>query len=154
MTAVSDSGWKSLLTIGSSGVKKMSNGNGNKREVSEDVAHQILEELWKYTFSEGCRSMGEAHDDWWGKSPSVWPIDVKQNIALKGVLDLLADTRRSISEAQDIIRRIDKDIGYLKKDVCYFKKQLDVSNKEINRDDILKQQLEVDERRSNDKTES
>ena len=132
----------------------MSNGNGNGRQIPEDVANQILEELWKYTFSEGCKSMGEAHDDWWGKPPSVWPSDVKQNIIFKGALDLIADTRRSVSESQDIIRRIDKDIGYLKKDVCYFKKQLDISNEEINRDGVLKQQLEVDERRANDETES
>ena len=132
----------------------MSNGNGNGRQIPEDVANQILEELWKYTFSEGCRSMGEAHDDWWGKPPSVWPSDVKQNIIFKGALDLIADTRRSVSESQDIIRRIDKDIGYLKKDVCYFKKQLDISNEEINRDGVLKQQIEVDERRANDETES
>ena len=140
----------------------MSNGNGNGRQIPEDVANQILEELWKYTFSEGCRSMGEAHDDWWGKPPSVWPSDVKQNIIFKGALDLIADTRRSVSEAQDMIRRMDRDIGYLKKDVCYFKKQLDISNEEINLgkrversvDDVLKQQIEVDERRANDETES
>ena len=140
----------------------MSNGNGNGRQIPEDVANQILEELWKYTFSEGCKSMKEAHDDWWGKPPSVWPSDVKQNIIFKGALDLIADTRRSITEVQDIIRRIDKDIGYLKKDVCYFKKQLDISNEEINLgkrversvDDVLKQQIEVDERRANDETES
>ena len=118
----------------------MSNDNGNKDYIPNDVADQILEELWKYTFSEGCKSMGEAHDDWWGKPPSVWPIDVKQNIALKGVLDLIADTRRSSSETHDIIRRIDADMGVIKKS--------------LNRDDILKQQLEVDERRSNEKTES
>ena len=132
----------------------MSNNNGNRDYIPNDVADQIIEELWKHTFSEGCKSMKEAHDDWWGKPPSVWPVDVKQNIIFKGVLDLIADTRRSITEVQDIIRRIDKDIGYLKKDVCYFKKQLDISNEEINRDDVLKQQLEVDERRANDKTES
>ena len=132
----------------------MSNDNGNKDYIPNDVADQILEELWKHTFSEGCKSMKEAHDDWWGKPPSVWPVDVKQNIIFKGVLDLIADTRRSITEVQDIIRRIDKDIGYLKKDVCYFKQQLDISNEEINRDGVLKQQLEVDERRANDETES
>ena len=132
----------------------MSNNNGNRDYIPDDVADQILEELWKHTFSEGCKSMKEAHDDWWGKPPSVWPSDVKQNIIFKGVLDLIADTRRSVSEAQDMIRRMDRDIGYLKKDVCYFKKQLDISNEEINRDDVLKQQLEVDERRANDKTES
>jgi len=140
----------------------MSNDNGNKDYIPNDVADQILEELWKHTFSEGCKSMKEAHDDWWGKPPSVWPVDVKQNIIFKGVLDLIADTRRSITEVQDIIRRIDKDIGYLKKDVCYFKQQLDISNEEINRekrlertiDDVLKQQIEVDERRANDETES
>ena len=140
----------------------MSNGNGNGRQIPEDVANQILEELWKYTFSEGCKSMGEAHDDWWGKPPSVWPIDVKQNIIFKGALDLIADTRRSVSESQDIIRRMNRDMDYLKKDVCYFKKQLDISNEEINLgkrversiDDVLKQQIEVDERRANDETES
>ena len=140
----------------------MSNGNGNGRQIPEDVANQILEELWKYTFSEGCKSMGEAHDDWWGKPPSVWPSDVKQNIIFKGALDLIADTRRSVSESQDIIRRMNRDMGYLKKDVCYFKKQLDISNEEINLgkrversiDDVLKQQIEVDERRANDETES
>ena len=116
------------------------NGNGNGRQIPEDVANQILEELWKYTFSEGCKSMGEAHDDWWGKPPSVWPSDVKQNIIFKGVLDLIADTRRSVSEVQDIIRRIDRDIGVIKKS--------------LNRDDVIKQQLEVDERRANDETES
>ena len=138
------------------------NGNGNGRESPEDVANQILEELWKYMFSEGCKSMGEAHDDWWGKPPSVWPIDVKQNIIFKGALDLIADTRRSVSESQDIIRRMNRDMDYLKKDVCYFKKQLDISNEEINLgkrversiDDVLKQQIEVDERRANDETES
>ena len=138
------------------------NGNGNGRAISEDVANQILEELWKYTFSEGCRSMGEAHDDWWGKPPSVWPSDVKQNIIFKGALDLIADTRRSVSESQDIIRRMNRDMDYLKKDVCYFKKQLDISNEEIilgkrverSVDDVLKQQIEVDERRANDETES
>ena len=138
------------------------NGNGNGREIPEDVANQILEELWKYMFSEGCKSMGEAHDDWWGKPPSVWPIDVKQNIIFKGALDLIADTRRSVSESQDIIRRMNRDMDYLKKDVCYFKKQLDISNEEINLgkrversiDDVLKQQIEVDERRANDETES
>ena len=140
----------------------MSNGNGNGRQIPEDVANQILEELWKYTFSEGCRSMGEAHDDWWGKPPSVWPSDVKQNIIFKGALDLIADTRRSVSESEDIIRRMNRDMDYLKKDVCYFKKQLDISNEEINLvkwversiDDVLKQQIEVDERRANDETES
>ena len=140
----------------------MSNGNGNGRQIPEDVANQILEELWKYTFSEGCKSMGEAHDDWWGKPPSVWPSDVKQNIIFKGALDLIADTRRSVSESEDIIRRMNRDMGYLKKDVCYFKKQLDISNEEINLgkrversvDDVLKQQIEVDERRANDETES
>ena len=138
------------------------NGNGNGREIPEDVANQILEVLWKYTFSEGCKSMGEAHDDWGGKPPSVWPSDVKQNIIFKGALDLIADTRRSVSESQDIIRRMNRDMDYLKKDVCYFKKQLDISNEEINLgkrversvDDVLKQQIEVDERRANDETES
>ena len=138
------------------------NGNGNGRQIPEDVANQILEELWKYMFSEGCKSMGEAHDDWWGKPPSVWPSDVKQNIIFKGALDLIADTRRSVSESEDIIRRMNRDMDYLKKDVCYFKKQLDISNEEINLgkrversiDDVLKQQIEVDERRANDETES
>ena len=140
----------------------MSNDNGNKDYIPNDVADQILEELWKHTFSEGCKSMKEAHDDWWGKPPSVWPSDVKQNIIFKGALDLIADTRRSVSESEDIIRRMNRDMGYLKKDVCYFKKQLDISNEEINLgkrversvDDVLKQQIEVDERRANDETES
>ena len=118
----------------------MSNDNGNKDYIPNDVADQILEELWKHTFSEGCKSMKEAHDDWWGKPPSVWPSDVKQNILLKGVLDLIADTRRSISEIQDVIQRVDREIGAIKKT--------------LNRDDVLKQLLEVDERRSDDKTES
>ncbi len=140
----------------------MSNDNGNRDYIPNDVADQIIEELWKHTFSEGCKSMKEAHDDWWGKPPSVWPSDVKQNIIFKGALDLIADTRRSVSESQDIIRRMNRDMGYLKKDVCYFKKQLDISNEEINLgkrversiDDVLKQQIEVDERRANDETES
>ena len=140
----------------------MSNNNGNRDYIPNDVADQIIEELWKHTFSEGCKSMKEAHDDWWGKPPSVWPSDVKQNIIFKGALDLIADTRRSVSESQDIIRRMNRDMDYLKKDVCYFKKQLDISNEEINLgkrversiDDVLKQQIEVDERRANDETES
>ena len=95
----------------------MSNDNGNKDYIPNGVADQILEELWKHTFSEGCKGMKEAHDDWWGKPPSVWPADIKQNILLKGVLDLIADTRRSISEIQDVIQRVDREIGAIKKNI-------------------------------------
>ena len=117
------------------------NGNGNRDYIPEDVSSQILEDLWKFYFKQGCLSMAEAYKDWWGKPPSVWPDEIRRDILYKGALDLIADTRHSISEIQDIAIRIDREIRELKK--------------QMDRSDVLKEQIEVDERRNgNGKTES
>ena len=88
--------------------------NVNGKNIPEDVFNKIHEELWGFYFSQGCRAVSQAYEGWCSKPPSDWPEDVRKNIFNRGVLDLIADTRKYMDEMQDVIMRIDMDVKSIK----------------------------------------